>query len=41
MRADDVLKAAVRKIESEGVPAPLADHARRISGAPPKGDKRN
>ena len=41
MRADAALKAAVRRIESEGVPAPLDDHARRLSGAPSKDDKRN
>lgn len=42
MRADAVLKSAVRRIESDGVPEALEDHARRLSGAPPaKGDKRN
>ena len=42
MRADAVLKAAARRIESEGVPGALEDHVRRVSGAPPvKGDKRN
>jgi hypothetical protein len=42
LRADAVLKAAVRRIESERVPETLEDHARRISGAPSaKGDKRN
>ena len=41
MRADAALKAAVRRIESEEIPASLEDHVRRISGAPSKGDKRN
>ncbi|MFN3815939.1 hypothetical protein [Brevundimonas sp.] len=42
MRADAVLKAAVRRIEAEGTPVFLEDHARRLSGAPSaKGDKRN
>jgi hypothetical protein len=42
MRADDLLKAAVRRIESEGVPETLEDHARRLSGAPSaKAGKRN
>ena len=42
LRADAMLKAAVRRIESEGVPEALEDHARRLSGAPSaKGDKRN
>jgi|GEM_PF-2866333 hypothetical protein len=42
MRADAALKAAVRRIESEGVPGALESYARRLSGAPStKGDKRN
>jgi hypothetical protein len=41
MRADAALKAAARRIESEGVPGRLEEHARRISGAPPKVDRRN
>jgi len=42
LRADALLKAAVRRIEAEGAPASLEDHARRLSGAPPaRGDKRS